>query len=223
VAIRTKFLEEYQSRAYAQRYVALVERAREVERRAFPGRTSLAQAVARYYFKLLAIKDEYEVARLHVHSGFLEKISQQFEGGYKLVFNLAPPLLSGFDRVNGEPRKREFGAWIVPVFRALAALRVLRGTAFDIFGYTKERRLDRRLLGRYEANMQAAMSMLETGKSAQSYRAVVELACLPEKIRGYGHVRARSIEAVRERESVLLNLIFGGRPDVPPDGSSAGS
>lgn len=223
VAIRMKFLEEYQNRAYAQRYAALVERARGVERSAFPGRTSLVQAIARYYFKLLAIKDEYEVARLHVHSGFLEKISQQFEGDYKLVFNLAPPLLSRPDPASGEPGKREFGSWIVPVFRVLAALRVLRGTAFDVFGYTKERRLERKLLGRYEANMQAAMSVLETGKDARCYQAAVELARLPEEIRGYGHVRARSIEAVRERESALLNEIFGGRPDAPPDGEFAGS
>ena len=207
IETRRKFLADYQNEAYARRYVDLVERVRAVEQRAFAGRTSLTEAAARYYFKLLAIKDEYEVARLHVQSGFLERVSQQFEGDYKLVFNLAPPWLSKRDPATGEPKKREFGAWIVPVFRVLAKLRFLRGTAFDVFGYSAERRADRSLITQYEENIKTTLSVLEVTNDAAHHAAAVALASLPEQIRGYGHVRAKSIEPVRKRERELLDSL----------------
>ena len=204
IDMRVKFLTDYQDDAYAQRYLALVNRVRAVEQHAFPGRKSLTDAAAKYYFKLLAIKDEYEVARLHVQSGFLQSVSQQFEGDYKLVFNLAPPMFSKRDLATGEPRKSEFGAWIIPVFRVLAKLRFVRGTAFDVFGYNEERRIERSLITRYEENINKALAALEVTKDSSHHDAAVALACLPEQIRGYGHVRSKSIEPIQKRESELL-------------------
>ena len=204
IELRRQYLAEYQNEAYAQRYMALVEQVRAVEKSRFPGRTELTRAVAKYYFKLLAIKDEYEVARLHVQSGFLQSIEQQFEGDYKLVFNLAPPLLSKRDPATGEPQKREFGAWVLPLFRLLARLRGLRGTALDIFGYTQERRTERALIGAFESHIAQALQALQSSHDAARYEAAVALASLPEQIRGYGHVRARGIEAARQREAELL-------------------
>ena len=207
IETRRKFLTDYQDAAYAQRYLDLVARVRAVEQRAFTGRSSLTEAAAKYYFKLLAIKDEYEVARLHVQSGFLASVAQQFEGDYKLVFNLAPPLLSRRDPLTGEPKKREFGAWIVPVFRVLAKLRFLRGTAFDAFGYSAERRTERSLIAQYEQNMSTALAVLDQTRDSAHHDAAVALASLPEQIRGYGHVRARSTQPTRERERELLEAL----------------
>jgi len=207
IETRREFLVNYQHAAYAQKYLDLVERVRTVEQNSFSGEIALTEAVAKYYFKLLAIKDEYEVARLHVQSGFLDSVSQQFEGDYKLVFNLAPPLFSKRDQVTGEPKKSEFGPWIIPAMRILAKLRFLRGTGFDIFGYTKERRWERSLIMRYEENIMSALSILEKSKDITRHKIAVALACLPEQIRGYGHVRVRSFEPVRERERELLDAL----------------
>jgi len=160
--------------------------------------------VARYHFKLLAIKDEYEVARLHVNSGFLDNIAQQFEGDYKLVFNLAPPLLSKRDAATGELKKQEFGAWIIPVFRVLAKLRSLRGTAFDVFGYSEERRSERAVLARYEETIAQALTTLESHGDPAHHAAAIALASLPEDLRGYGHVRAKALAITRARELDLL-------------------
>ena len=203
IALRRQYLVEYQNEAYAQRYITVVEKVRAAERAAFPGRTELTRAVAKYQFKLMAMKDEYEVARLHVQSGFLQNIDRQFEGDYKLVFNLAPPLLARRDPTTGEPRKMEFGAWILPVFKLLARLRGLRGSAFDLFGYTQERRTERALIGEYEANVDKAIETLQITRDGAHHAAAVELASLPEQIRGYGHVRERGIEAARKREADL--------------------
>ncbi|EJM13183.1 indolepyruvate ferredoxin oxidreductase, alpha/beta subunit [Pseudomonas sp. GM21] len=209
IETRRRFLVEYQNTAYAQRYTDLLERVRKIEQKLFAGRTDLTQAVAKYYFKLLAIKDEYEVARLHVESGFLDRVSQQFEGDYKLVFNLAPPLLARRDPDTGLPKKTEFGPWIVPVFRVLAKLRMLRGTPLDVFGYTAERRQERALIQRYEAVIAEILSVLEEGRSSSHYDTMVELASLPEQIRGYGHVRAKAMELATQREAVLLDVMRG--------------
>jgi indolepyruvate ferredoxin oxidoreductase len=203
IALRKAFLTDYQDAAYAQRYVDLVERVREAEQRLFPGRKALTQAVARHHYKLMAIKDEYEVARLHVQSGFLDAIKRQFEGDTKLSFHFAPPLLARRSKVTGEPRKIEFGPWIVPVLRVLARLRFLRGTALDVFGYTAERAEDRKLLARYEVNVAFALEALESRDEAH-YLAAVSLASLPESIRGYGHVRATSMQQALEAETRLL-------------------
>ena len=142
-----------------------------------------------------------------MQSGFLASVAQQFEGDYKLVFHLAPPLLSRRDPLTGEQKKREFGAWIVPVFRVLAKLRFLRGTAFDAFGYSAERRSERSLITRYEQNMSTALAVLDQTRDGAHHDAAVALASLPEQIRGYGHVRARSVGPTLERERELLEAL----------------
>ncbi|MCX5589982.1 indolepyruvate ferredoxin oxidoreductase family protein [Alcaligenes endophyticus] len=203
---RRNFLVDYQDTAYAQRYLALVERVRKAEQASFPGQSELTHAVAKYYFKLLAIKDEYEVARLYVDSGFLDSVQQSFEGDYKLVFNMAPPFLSKPDAITGEPSKKEFGAWIMPALRLLAKMKTLRNTAFDVFGYTQERRLERKLITDYEQTIAMILEKLNSPR-LPAYEKIVALASLPEDIRGYGHVREKSIlQARKQQEKLLLEL-----------------
>ncbi|MEX5502217.1 indolepyruvate ferredoxin oxidoreductase family protein [Pseudomonas putida] len=209
VSTRQTYLSAYQNDAYAQRFVSLVQRVRTLERSLFGQQEELTRAVAKYYFKLLAIKDEYEVARQHTESGFLQRISEQFEGNYKLVFNLAPPLLSRRDRDTGLAQKSEFGAWIIPAFKVLAKLRFLRGSVFDPFGYTHERRQERALIERYESVIEEVLSTLAGQGGESHYQTAVKLASLPEQIRGYGHVKARAMEAAFAQEAVFLDILRG--------------
>lgn len=208
VARRVEFLTAYQNTTYAKRYADLVERVRKVESDRLGGATRLAEAVARYYFKLLAIKDEYEVARLHSDPAFQQKIAAQFEGDYKLNFHLAPPLLARPDPVTGKVRKISFGPWMLSAFGVLARLRFLRGTALDVFGRTEERRMERALIGEYEALVDELLSRLDTDNHALA----VELASVPEEIRGYGHVKARNVEAARVTQAALLARLRGQLP-----------
>ena len=194
IARRVAFLTDYQNPAYAAHYRALVERVRCWERSIPHGQEAVALAVARNYFKLLAYKDEYEVARLHSAPAFLASLGQQFDGDFRLAFNLAPPLFSRKDPVTGEPRKREFGAWIVPAFRLLAKLKWLRGTPFDPFGYTAERGNERRLIRKYEETVEL---VLKHG-SQRNYALALRALCIAEKIRGYGHVKERNLAAVEQ-------------------------
>jgi indolepyruvate ferredoxin oxidoreductase len=204
VARRVEFLTGYQNAAYAQRYAGLVERVRRVESDRLQS-TTLAEAVARNYFKLLAYKDEYEVARLHADPAFRARIAGQFEGDYKLAFHLAPPLLARPDPVTGRVRKMRFGAWMLPVFGVLARLRFLRGSALDIFGYTEERRGERALIGEYEALINEVLAKL----TADNKEVALQLAALPEEIRGYGHVRAANLAQARTRWTALLARLRG--------------
>ncbi|MFT3801906.1 MAG: indolepyruvate ferredoxin oxidoreductase family protein [Burkholderiaceae bacterium] len=205
---RRRFLVDYQDERLARRYLERVDRVRTAERAHFgDAATELTEAVARYYFKLLAIKDEYEVARLHTGTGFLERIGEQFEGDYRLVFHFAPPLLPGRRGADGEPRKRAFGPWVLPVLRLLARLKALRGTAFDPFGHTRERRADRALIARYEGWIDAALTALESSDEPARREAVLALARLPEQIRGYGHVRDKHLQAALAREAELLDVL----------------
>ncbi|CAM3938055.1 indolepyruvate ferredoxin oxidoreductase family protein [Bordetella muralis] len=213
IAWRRNFLVDYQNEKYANGYTALVEQVRALEQCQFPGKIALTEAVARYYFKLLAIKDEYEVARLHVNSGFLDQIGRQFEGDYKLVFNLAPPLLAKQDAATGKPVKREFGAWIVPVFKLLARLKPLRGTVLDVFGHTAERRLERAMIVEYEQLMAKLLARLADAGTVGTYDTAVALASIPEQIRGYGHIRMDSIEQARKKREALLTVL---QQDVIP-------
>ena len=189
---KAMFLSEYQNAAYGKRYRALVSRVREWERTVTPRQDAVTRAVANSYFKVLAHKDEYEVARLHSSPEFVESLKQQFEGDFRITFNLAPPGLTGKDDLTGEPRKKEYGAWILPVFRTLAKLKVLRGTPLDVFGYTTERRMERGLITRYE---QTVDEIIRHG-TANNYQAVVRAASMVEKIRGYGHVKERNFRSV---------------------------
>ena len=197
---RAAFLVEYQDAAYARRYRALVERVREAERTRVKGMRGLAEAVALGYFKLLAYKDEYEVARLHAAPEFRRRLEATFEGDWTLEFHLAPPLFARSDPATGEPRKSRYGAWMMRVFEVLARLKGLRGTAFDPFGYTRERRAERGLIERYER----VVSSLLGGLDHANHAVAVEIASLPERVRGFGHVKARSIEEAERREAELL-------------------
>jgi indolepyruvate ferredoxin oxidoreductase len=197
VARRVEFLSAYQNAAYAQDYQAFVERVRAAE--APLGKTVLTDAVARSLFKLMAYKDEYEVARLHTDTGFAEKVGAMFEGDYKLVHHLAPPLLS---RTNdkGELVKRPFGPWVRSAFGVLAKLKGLRGTALDLFGYTEERRSERALIAEYRSTVERLVGALDAG----NHSLAVEIARLPEQIKGFGHVKARHLAAVRPKWTALM-------------------
>jgi indolepyruvate ferredoxin oxidoreductase len=200
VGRRVAFLTDYQNAAYAARYAARVGRVREAETVCMPGETRLTQAVARSLFKLMAYKDEYEVARLYADTDFLKRIADQFEGRYELNFHLAPPVLGARDPETGHLRKRSFGPWMLSVFRILARLRGLRGTPFDIFGRSEERRLERRLIGEYEALIDEILARL----SPANHEVAVELASCPAEIRGFGHVKEAKLAQVKAREKALL-------------------
>ncbi|HSA91297.1 MAG TPA: indolepyruvate ferredoxin oxidoreductase family protein, partial [Burkholderiales bacterium] len=203
---RTKFLSEYQNAAYAARYQALVQKTAKAEKdRA--NSTKLTEAVARYYAKLLAYKDEYEVARLHAEAGFRAKIEGMFEGGYRVVYHLAPPLLARKDPTSGEPRKMRFGSWVYPLFKILAGMRRLRGTPFDIFGYTEERRTERALIREYEETVERLLARL----NPQNHALAVQIASIPEEIRGFGYIKARSIAPARKKRDELLARFESGR------------
>ena len=199
VARRAGFLTDYQNAAYAQRYRDLVHKVRKAEGEKTGG-TKLAEAVARYGFKLMAYKDEYEIARLYADPRFAQKIAGMFEGDYTLKFHLAPPLLNRPDPVTGVARKSEFGPWMMTAFRVLAKLKGLRGSAFDIFGRTEERKMERRLIAEYEQTVDVLLSGLTAGNLKLS----VEIASIPEDIRGFGHVKMRNLEKAKAREAGLL-------------------
>ena len=197
---RAAFLADYQDATYAGRYRAFVERVQAAERSRAKGMRGLAEAVARGYFKLLAYKDEYEVARLHAAPEFRRRIEAAFEGDYTLEFHLAPPLFARRDPETGEPRKARYGPWMMRVFAVLARFKGLRGTMLDPFGYTQERRTERRLIERYEQ----VVSILLDGLDHTNHAIAIEIASLPDRIRGFGHVKARSIEEAERREAELL-------------------
>ena len=156
--------------------------------------------MARYYFKLLAFKDEYEVARLYSLPDFRDKLAQQFEGDYKLSVHLAPPLIATRDPSTGHLKKREFGSWVFPLFGVLAKLKGLRGTPFDVFGYSAERRRERQLITDYEDLLAEILEKLDR----ENHSLAVALAAIPEKIRGYGHIKDDHIKAAKACEADLL-------------------
>ena len=208
MAIREAELVAYQDAAYARRYRALADRAAAAERSRARGMTGLAEAVARNYFKLLAYKDEYEVARLYAEESFLADLNARFEGDFTLRFHLAPPIVSRRDPRTGEPRKREFGPWMLPVFRVLARFKRFRGGAFDVFGRTRERRMERRLITEYED----VIGELIDGLAADNHALATEIASLPSRIRGFGHVKERNVEAAKAEERHLLSLFRSPAP-----------
>jgi indolepyruvate ferredoxin oxidoreductase len=201
VARRAAFLTSYQNAAYAARYQALVAGVAEAENKRTPNAGGLSKAVARYSFKLMAYKDEYEVARLYTDGAFQRQVARAFEGDLRFEFHLAPPLLAKKDPATGEARKMRFGPWMMKAFGVLAALRFLRGTRFDIFGYSAERREERALIADYEA----LCAELIAGLTPANHETAVALASLPEKIRGYGHVKTRHLAAVRPEWRRLLD------------------
>ena len=207
---RAADLRAYQNTAYAARYRALVARVREAERQRAPGRESLGEAVARAYHKLLAYKDEYEVARLFTDGRFQAQVASQFEGRTGLRFSLAPPLFARRDPETGHLKKQIFGPWMLPAFRLLAAFKGLRGTALDPFGYTAERRRERALIGEYEATVDALIA----GLGSDNHALAVEIAEVPLAMRGFGHVKEANIACAKEREAELLAAFRAPAPQA---------
>ncbi|HZI85005.1 MAG TPA: DUF6537 domain-containing protein, partial [Casimicrobiaceae bacterium] len=207
---RVQFLTDYQDARYAERYRALVQRVRKRESEVTAS-SKLTEAVARYYAKLLAYKDEYEVARLHTSGALEQKVGGMFEGDYKLVFHLAPPLVNKPDPDTGEPRKSSYGPWMMGAFRVLAKMRRLRGTALDIFGRTAERRMERQLIADYETLIEELLASL----GAHNHAIAVEIASIPEQIRGYGHVKDRHLRAAKEKEAKLVAAFRAATATAP--------
>ena len=197
IARRTEFLSAYQNAAYAEQYRAFVARVREAE--APLSSTRLTEAVAQGLFKLMAYKDEYEVARLHADAAFAAKIGEMFDGEVKLVHHFAPPILGKTD-AQGRPVKQAFGPWMHKALPWLAKLKFLRGTAFDPFGRTEERRTERALIQQYRASVEALLARL----SKERLDTAVEIARLPLEIRGFGHVKAANLEKVRAKWLALM-------------------
>ena len=198
VALRVKFLTEYQDAAYAARYKALVDQVRTAEARLGAG-SKLAETVARYAFKLMAYKDEYEVARLYTTGDFQKRIAETFDGDYKIHFNLAPPLFAKKD-ADGHLVKSEYGPWVFTAFKLLAKLKGLRGGFFDVFGRTAERRMERQLIEDYFRTVTGLLGQLD----AANLGLAVQIAEVPEHIRGYGHVKEAHLAKAKAREAELL-------------------
>ena len=194
---RAEFLTGYQSGRYAKRYLKMVEAAWAAE--APLGREDFTRAVAQTAFRLMAYKDEYEVARLHLDAAQKARLSETFEGDYRIRYHLAPPILSKTDPRTGRPAKREFGPWVEPAFRVLAAMKGLRGTALDPFGRTEERRMERALVAEFEAEV----STLAEGLTADTHARAVELAELPQMVRGFGPVKEANVAAYRAKRAEL--------------------
>jgi indolepyruvate ferredoxin oxidoreductase len=193
VARRMELLTAYQNAAYASEYKAFVDRV------AAKGNKPLTEAVAKYLYKLMAYKDEYEVARLHTDTTFLDKIASQFEGDYTLNYHLAPPMIAKKND-KGQLIKQKFGPSMLTGFKLLAKLKGLRGTALDIFGYTDERKMERALIGEYKASIEDVLRVLR----AENAAVAVEIARIPETIKGYGHVKERNVQAARVKWTALM-------------------
>jgi indolepyruvate ferredoxin oxidoreductase len=206
---RVKFLTAYQNAAYAARYRNLVGKVKAVEAARTPGQCELTETVARYLFKLMAYKDEYEVARLYTDGAFLKQVETEFDGdNLRFEFHLAPPLLARRDKTTGQPRKMSFGPWLLPLFRLLAKFKGLRGTPFDPFGRSLERRTERKLIGDYETMLDEVLA----GLTPDNHHIAVGLAAIPEKIRGFGHVKQQHLTAAKADEAALLEQFRTGAP-----------
>jgi indolepyruvate ferredoxin oxidoreductase len=198
IAHRAAHLTAYQNTALAERFKKLVDEAHAAEEKAVPGSTALALQVARKFSKLLAYKDEYEVARLLTSEKLQNDIKRQFKDGARYSFNLAPPFLPR-GTVNGRPRKMEFSGRIRPLLAVLARLRVLRGTVFDPFGYSAERRMERRLITDYERLVKTVLPLV----TALNIGAAIELLGAVDQVRGFGPVKAAAAASYRDRVSLL--------------------
>ncbi|WP_374333238.1 indolepyruvate ferredoxin oxidoreductase family protein [Aestuariivirga sp.] len=198
IARRVEFLTAYQDEAYAESYRSLVARVRSVSE-------PLALAVARNLFRLMAYKDEYEVARLYTDGSFARKLAQQFAGDFKLTFHLAPPIARRVDGFTGKPLKLQYGPWMMTALAVLARMKRLRGTPFDMFGRTAERRMERRLIADYRALVERLIASPECARSSVA----LELAGLPDMIRGFGHVKQANVAKAKAREAELLAALDG--------------
>ena len=210
---RTRWLTAYQNEAYARTFADFVAQVRDFEAALLPGRAELTRAVALSLAKLMAYKDEYEVARLYTNGTFKAALAAQFTGKYQVKVHLAPPLLAGRDPRTGHLRKRTFGPWIFPVFRALAALKVLRGTPFDPFSYTAERRLERALIRQYRQLISSLLAEL----TPEGQELAVRIAKIPLEMRGFGHVKHANIAAAQRQQEQLLKRLKEERRQARAD------
>jgi indolepyruvate ferredoxin oxidoreductase len=208
ISRRVQFLTAYQDTKYADQYRALVDKVRAIESSKTPGTTKLTETVARYYFKLMAYKDEYEVARLYTTGEFKQKLDAAFEGDIKLKFHLAPPIFNKPDPITGIAKKSVYGPWMLSAFGLLAKFKFLRGTTFDVFGRSEERRMERALIERYAANITTALERLDRDNHATA----VEIAAIPEMIRGFGHVKQKHLVAANKKEAELLASLRSPAP-----------
>lgn len=201
ISRRVDQLIQYQNKAYADRYLRVIENFRVLEQKLFPGHFILTEAVARGYYKLLAYKDEYEVARLFSDGQFIQNLNNQFEGNFKVNFHLAPPIFNS-KHINSEdlPQKSQFGPWMLSVMTILSKFSFLRGTKFDPFGYSSDRKLDRDLISRYED----LLNFLIEKTNRENFTIAVELASLPDGIRGFGLIRHRFASRVKEQQELLM-------------------
>ena len=214
---RTQRLTAYQNAAYAQRFLAVLQPLRAAEAKAAPGQTLLTETAAQALYRLMAYKDEYEVARLHSDPAFRARLAAQFEDGATFKFNLAPPVFNRRDARTGHLVKQEFGPWMMDAFKLLARLKFLRGTALDIFGRTEERRTERALIGSYKTLLHRIVSELAPHNHAQA----VQLAAASLAIRGYGHVKEASIvRATAQEEQLLQEFATADRMSATPNGGN---
>jgi indolepyruvate ferredoxin oxidoreductase len=211
IARREEFLTGYQNAAYAGQYRSFVDQVRAKEQAVKPGSEALTKAVARYLFKLMAYKDEYEVARLFTDGSFERRVAASFKGDYEIRHHLAPPLFARRDPATGHLQKQEFGPWIRQVMGLLAKFRFLRGSAFDPFGRTAERRMERKLIEDYKATVASLLDKL----SAANLALAVEIAEVPEHIRGYGHVKEQHLKEAKSREVTLVEAYRAGKSRAP--------
>jgi len=203
IATRVEFLTNYQNKAYAERYRAVVAKVRRAEAAVAPSSSELTEAVAKNLFKLMAYKDEYEVARLYTDGSFAKKLSEKFDGAFSLKFHLAPPIFAARDKVTGHLRKTEYGPWMMRAFGVLARLKFLRGTALDPFGRSAERQTERRLIADYLAMLDARLAALRP----EQLGLLTRLARIPETIRGFGHVKDENVrKAMAERARLEAEL-----------------
>ena len=199
VEIRVPELIAFQDEAYARRYAEVVKRVVAGEQKAVSS-SRLAEAAARYLYKLMAYKDEFEVARLHTDPAFLAELDAQFPHGYSVKYNLAPPLLSKTDPITGHPQKKQYGAWMFKAFKRLAGLKGLRGSALDVFSKTEERQTERKLIEEYIQLLDQILAKL----NPVNHAAAVALASVPDEIRGFGHVKEKNLAAARELQAARL-------------------
>ncbi len=203
IAKRAAYLTAYQNAAYASRYMDMVARVREAEQKVVANSTALTEAVARYYHKLLAYKDEYEVARLYTNGDFIKDLKTTFQGNYKIRFNMAPPIMEKPDPATGRPQKREFGPWMLGALGMLAKFKFLRGTPMDVFGYHKDRKVERELITQYEQTIETVLA----GLTKANIDDCIELLSLPDEIRGYGPVKEKNIAKANARRDALLHRL----------------
>jgi indolepyruvate ferredoxin oxidoreductase len=169
---------------------------------------AMTDAVARNYHKLLAYKDEYEVARLYTNGDFMKNLKAQFGGNFKLNFHMAPPIMETPDPATGRPKKRTFGPWMLGALGMLAKFKFLRGTPMDVFGYHPDRKQERALIVSYESDIKTVLANV----GQENYDTCVEILNLPDMIRGFGPVKEGNIQSARIRHTELMAKLAGGQP-----------